>query len=38
MRGRYDAKAVRLYKEHVGDHGSPWAAMKAISAWLGMTG
>jgi transposase len=41
MRGRYDAetkaKAVRLYTEHVGDYGSPWAAMKAISARLGMT-
>jgi transposase len=41
MRGRYDAetraKAVRLYREHVGDYGSPWAAMKAISARLGMT-
>ena len=42
MRGRYDAetraKAVRLYVEHVGDYGSRWAAMKAISARLGMTG
>ena len=41
MRGRYDAetrtKAVRLYTEHVGDYGSPWAAMKAISGRLGMT-
>lgn len=41
MRGRYDAetkaKAIRLYTEHVGDYSSPWAAMKAISARLGMT-
>jgi transposase len=41
MRGRYDAetraKAVRLYTEHVSDYGSQWAAMKAISARLGMT-
>jgi transposase len=41
MRGRYDAetraKAVRLYRDHVGDYSSPWAAMKAISARLGMT-
>jgi transposase len=31
------AKAVRLYREHVADYASPWAAMKAISARLGMT-
>jgi transposase len=41
MRGRYDsetrAKAVRLYREHASDYGSPWAAMKAISGRLGMT-
>jgi transposase len=41
MRGRFDqetrAKAVRLYTEHVSDYDSPWAAMKAISARLGMT-
>jgi transposase len=41
VRGRYDAetkaKAVRLYVEHVGDYESQWAAMKAISARLGMT-
>ena len=41
MRGRYDAetkaKAIWLYTEHVGDYSSSWAAMKVISARLGMT-
>jgi transposase len=41
VRGRYDselkAKAVRLFQDHVGDYPSEWAAMKAISARLGMT-
>jgi transposase len=31
------AKAVRLYQEHAADYPSRWAAMKAISARLGMT-
>ena len=37
---RYDektkARAVRLVREHGGDYNSEWAAMKAISARLGM--
>ena len=31
------AKAVRLFQEHVVEYPSRWAAMKAISARLGMT-
>jgi transposase len=31
------AKAVRLYQEHVDSYPSRWAAMKSISARLGMT-
>ncbi len=30
------ARAVRLIREHIGDYESEWAAMKAISARLGM--
>src|SRR5215207_2667675 len=40
MPSRYDEqtrKAVRLVTEHVGDYDSEWAAIKAVSAWLGMT-
>jgi transposase len=40
MPSRFDkqtrAKAVRLVKDHVGDYESEWAAIKAISARLGM--
>lgn len=31
------AKAVRLFQDHVTEYPSRWAAMKAISASLGMT-
>lgn len=31
------AKAVRLFQDHVVEYPSRWAAMKAISARLGMT-
>jgi transposase len=31
------AKAVRLFQDHVSEYPSRWAAMKAISARLGMT-
>lgn len=31
------AKAVRLVREHAGDYESEYAAMRAISARLGMT-
>jgi transposase len=31
------AKAVRLFQEHVDGYPSRWAAMKAVSARLGMT-
>lgn len=31
------AKAVRLFQDHVAEYPSRWAAMKAISARLGMT-
>jgi transposase len=31
------AKAVRLFRDHVAEYPSQWAAMKAISARLGMT-
>jgi transposase len=31
------ARAVRLVREHVGDYDSEWAAIKAISARLGMS-
>ena len=38
---RYDqntkARAVRLVREHAGDYETEWAAMKAISARLGMS-
>ena len=38
---KYDAetkaKAVRLFQDHVAEYPSQWAAMKAISARLGMT-
>jgi transposase len=41
MRSRYDtetrAKAVRLVQEHKGDYESEYAAIKAVSARLGMT-
>src|SRR6266487_4658719 len=41
MRGRFDretrAKAVRLVQEHKGDYESEYAAIKAVSARLGMT-
>jgi len=41
MASRYDentkARAVRLVREHVGDYTTEWAAMKAISARLGMS-
>jgi transposase len=41
MRGRFDketrAKAVRLVVEHRGDYESEYAAIKAVSARLGMT-
>jgi transposase len=40
MARRYDgntkARAVRLVREHAGDYETEWAAMKAISARLGM--
>jgi transposase len=31
------ARAVRLVREHAGDYETEWAAMKAISARLGMS-
>jgi transposase len=41
MPSKYDeqtrAKAVRLVTEHVDDYESEWAAIKAVSARLGMT-
>jgi transposase len=41
MPSKYDeqtrVKAVRLVTEHVGDYDSEWAAIKAVSARLGMT-
>jgi len=41
MRSRYDretrAKAVRLVQEHKGDYESEYAAIKSVSARLGMT-
>jgi len=41
MASRYDentkARAVRLVREHSGDYDTEWAAMKAISARLGMS-
>lgn len=41
MPAKYDeatkAKAVRLVVEHRDDYDSEWAAMKAVSARLGMT-
>jgi hypothetical protein len=42
MPGRYDAetrmKVVRLFRNHVADYDSPWAAMKAISGAFGDDG
>ena len=41
MASRYDentkARAVRLVREHAGDYETEWAAIKAISARLGMS-
>nr|WP_158089886.1 MULTISPECIES: hypothetical protein [Mycobacterium] len=41
MASRYDAntkaRAVRLVRAHAGDYETEWAAMKAISARLGMS-
>ncbi len=41
MPSRYDgetkAKAVRLVKDHVADYETEWAAITAVSAWLGMS-
>jgi transposase len=41
MASRYDentkSRAVRLVREHAGDYDTEWAAMKAISARLGMS-
>ena len=41
MPSRFDkdtrAKAVRRVKDHVGDYESQWAAIKAVSARLGMS-
>jgi transposase len=41
MPSRYDqdtkAKAIRLFRDHAGDYGSPWAAMSAIAGRLGMS-
>jgi transposase len=41
MASRYDentkARAVRLVREHAGDYETEWAAMRAISARLGMS-
>jgi transposase len=41
MASRYDentkARAVRLVREHAGDYDTEWAAIKAISARLGMS-
>jgi transposase len=41
MPSKYDeqtrAKAVRLVIDHVDDYDSEWAAIKAVSARLGMT-
>ena len=41
MASRYDentkTRAVRLVREHAGDYETEWAAMKAISARLGMS-
>ncbi len=40
MPSKYDentkARAVRLVREHRDDYDSEWAAMKAVSGWLGM--
>ena len=42
MPSKYDentkAKAVRLVREHRDDYETEWAAMRAISARLGMSG
>ena len=42
MSSRYDentkTRAIRLVREHAGDYETEWAAMKAISARLGMSG
>jgi len=32
------AKAVRLVRDHVGDYATEWAAIKAVSGRLGMSG
>src|ERR1700758_5863808 len=41
MTSRYDentkSRAVRLVREHAGDYQTEWAAMKAISARVGMS-
>jgi len=41
MPAKYDqetkAKAIRLFRDHAGDYDSPWAAMCAIAARLGMS-
>ena len=41
MASRYDentkVRAVRLVREHAGDYETEWAAMRAISARLGMS-
>jgi transposase len=41
MSSRYDentkTRAIRLVREHAGDYETEWAAMKAISARLGMS-
>jgi transposase len=31
------AKAVRLVCEHAGDYPAQWAAIRAVSGWLGMS-
>lgn len=33
----FKAKAVRLVRDHVGDYGSEWAAICAVSGRLGMS-
>ena len=42
MPSRYDgetrAKAVRLVKDHAADYATEWAAIKAVSERLGMSG
>ena len=41
MPSKYDgatkAKAIRLVRDHAGDYPTEWAAMKAVSARLGMS-